>query len=186
MLAYSTIGQLSYVVHGGGSMLKPLSEVGAHRCTWWRTRSARSRCSSPPAPSTWRRRRPSCTEHAWDRPAHALDDGGVHPWCALSMIGMCRQPAGFVSKWYILGGAIEDDNYLALAALVGSTLLNAAYFLPFIFAAFLYDEDVKPKKDHGEAPWPMVAALTLTALLTFAFFLFHQPIADLESQILQK
>ena len=32
----------------------------------------------------------------------------------------------------------------------------------------------------------MVAALTLTALLTFAFFLFHQPIADLEAQILLK
>ena len=99
------------------------------------------------------------------------------------MIGV-PPTGGFISKWYILGGAIQDDNYLALATLVASTLLNAAYFLPFIFAAFLYKEDVKPAKEHGEAPWPMVVALTFTALLTFAFFIFHQPIADLESQIL--
>jgi multicomponent Na+:H+ antiporter subunit D len=104
---------------------------------------------------------------------------------ALSMIGI-PPTGGFISKWFILGGAIQDDNYLALATLVGSTLLNAAYFLPFIFAAFFYEENVKPKKDHGEAPWPMVVALTTTALLTFGFFLFHQPIADLEAQILLK
>ena len=39
------------------------------------------------------------------------------------------------------------------------------------------------KKDHGEAPFPAVLALTITAGLTIAFFLFHQPALRLASEI---
>jgi len=182
LLAYSTIGQLSYVVLAA-SVLKPLSEVGASmhmmahafgKITLFFAAGAIYVASKKTEIIDMRgigRRMP------WTMAAFAIG--------ALSMIGV-PPTGGFISKWYILGGAIQDDNYLALATLVASTLLNAAYFLPFIFAAFLYEEDVKPVKEHGEAPWPMVAALTFTALLTFAFFLFHQPIADLEAQILVK
>ena len=52
-----------------------------------------------------------------------------------------------------------------LAVLVIATALNAGYFLPIIFRAFFDKEDQPPKKDHGEAPWPMVAALATTAAL---------------------
>ncbi len=182
LLAYSTIGQLSYVVLAA-SILKPLSEVGASmhmmahafgKITLFFAAGAIYVAS----------KKTEITD--------MLGIGRRMPWTmaafsigALSMIGV-PPTGGFISKWYILGGAIQDDNYLALATLVASTLLNAAYFLPFIFAAFLYKEDVKPVNEHGEAPWPMVAALTFTALLTFAFFIFHQPIADLEAQILVK
>jgi multicomponent Na+:H+ antiporter subunit D len=182
LLAYSTIGQLSYIVLAA-SILKPLSEVGASmhmmahafgKITLFFAAGAIYVASKKTDITEMRgigRRMP------WTMAAFSVG--------ALSMIGM-PPTGGFISKWYILGGAIQDDNYLALATLVASTLLNAAYFLPFIFAAFLYEENVKPKKDHGEAPWPMVVALTTTALLTFCFFLFHQPIADLEAQILLK
>ena len=182
LLAYSTIGQLSYIVLAA-AVLKPLSEIGASmhmlahafgKITLFFAAGAIYVASKKTDITEMRgigRRMP------WTMAAFAVG--------AVSMIGM-PPTGGFISKWYILGGAIQDDNYLALATLVVSTLLNAAYFLPFIFAAFLYEEDVKPKKDHGEAPWPMVVALTFTALLTFGFFAFHQPIADLEAQILVK
>ncbi|MEE4237626.1 MAG: monovalent cation/H+ antiporter subunit D family protein [Anderseniella sp.] len=182
LLAYSTIGQLSYVVLAA-SILKPLSEVGASMHMMAHAFGKITLFFAAGAIYVASKKTDITEMHGigrrmpWTMAAFAVG--------AVSMIGM-PPTAGFISKWYILGGAIQDDNYLALATLVVSTLLNAAYFLPFVFAAFLYKENVPPKKEHGEAPWPMVAALTLTALLTFGFFLFHQPIADLEAQILLK
>jgi multicomponent Na+:H+ antiporter subunit D len=52
-----------------------------------------------------------------------------------------------------------------------------------IHRAFFRTETVTPKYDHGEAPWPMVAALVLTAALTVAFFVFNGPVVDLEKSI---
>ena len=182
LLAYSTIGQLSYIVLAA-SILKPLSEVGASMHMMAHAFGKITLFFAAGAIYVASKKTDITEMHGigrrmpWTMAAFAVG--------AVSMIGM-PPTAGFISKWYILGGAIQDDNYLALATLVASTLLNAAYFLPFVFAAFFYKENVPPKKEHGEAPWPMVAALTLTAVLTFSFFLFHQPIADLEAQILQK
>ena len=58
----------------------------------------------------------------------------------------------------------------AVGVIVLSTLLNAAYFLPIVYRAFL----LKPPHDHGhgagEAPWPIVVALTATACGTVLLF----------------
>jgi multicomponent Na+:H+ antiporter subunit D len=68
-------------------------------------------------------------------------------------------------------GAASAGHWPVLAVLSLSTLLNAAYFLPIVHAAFL-----RPPREgdapHGEAPLPMVAALTLTAAATLAFPFF--------------
>jgi len=100
---------------------------------------------------------------------------------ALSMIGV-PPTAGFVSKWFIIAGAFQLDNYFVLVVLVISTALNAAYFLPIIFNAFFKPEDVK-LKEHGEAPPSMVIALCFTASLTLLFFFFNGPVLDLETQL---
>lgn len=52
---------------------------------------------------------------------------------ALGMIGI-PPVAGFVSKWYLGLGALEADQAWILAILVTSSLLNAAYFLPAVYA----------------------------------------------------
>ena len=58
-----------------------------------------------------------------------------------------------------------------LAALFASTLLNAAYFLPIIHAAFFRKADAGDElHPHGEAPWPMVLALVTTAATVALFF----------------
>lgn len=179
MLAYSTISQLSYIIMAA-AVLKPLSEIGAavHMMS-----------------------------HAFGKITLFFAAGAIYvaskktelyqlhgigrrmPWTmaaftvgALSMIGV-PPTAGFVSKWYILGGALEGGSLLAVFTLIGSTVLNAAYFLPIIYRAWWREETVPPAKNHGEAPWPMVLALTTTALLTVAFFLYNQPVIDLESQL---
>ncbi len=49
-------------------------------------------------------------------------------------------------------------------------LLNAAYFLPVVYRAFFRPFPVA-SASHGEAPWVMVGALTVTAMLTVLMFL---------------
>jgi multicomponent Na+:H+ antiporter subunit D len=64
-------------------------------------------------------------------------------------------------------------------------VLNAAYFLPIIFAAWFGKETIEGGKEHGEAPFAAVLALTITAALTILFFLFNSPVIELEKQLLE-
>ena len=179
MLAYSTVAQLSYVVMAA-AILKPLAEVGASihmvahafgKITLFFAAGAiyvASKKTEIPQLAGIGRRMP------WTMAAFTIG--------ALSMIGV-PPTGGFVSKWYILAGAFQADNYVALATIVASTVLNAAYFLPIIFAVWFMRERESDAVAHGEAPLPAVIALTITAGLTLAFFLFNGPALELESQI---
>jgi len=181
MLAYSTISQLSYIVLAA-LVLTPLAEIGAAvhivahafgKITLFFAAGAiyvASKKTEITQLSGIGRRMP------WTMGAFAV--GG------LSMVGV-PPTAGFVSKWYMIAGAFENDNYFVLAVLVVATALNAAYFLPIIFRAFFETENVPPQQEHGEAPWPMVAALTTTAALVLLFFVFNGPVVDLEYGILE-
>ena len=181
LLAYSTIGQLSYIVLAA-MVLTPLAEIGAAlhmvahgvaKITLFFTAGAiyvaagKTRVSELDGIA---RRMP------WTLTAFAVG--------ALSMIGV-PPTAGFVSKWYIIAGAFQNDLYFVLVVLILSTGLSAAYFLPIIHRAFFRPETVVPKHDHGEAPWPMVAALVFTAALTLLFFFFNGPVVDLETSIVR-
>ena len=91
---------------------------------------------------------------------------------AISMIGL-PPTAGFLSKWYMLMGAFQEQQMFAVLVIVASTLLNAAYFVPIIYAAWFK----KPASDehgheHGEAPPAIVIALMITAALTLLLFFF--------------
>jgi multicomponent Na+:H+ antiporter subunit D len=178
LLAYSTIGQLSYVVMAA-AILKPLSEIGAAvhivahafgKITLFFAAGAiytASKKTELAQLAGIARRMP------WTMTAFTIG--------AISMIGV-PPTAGFVSKWYILAGAFQSDNYVAIFTVVLSTVLNAAYFLPIIFLAWFRPE-ATPAKEHGEAPLPMVIALCVTAALTLGLFFFNQPVIDLESQV---
>jgi multicomponent Na+:H+ antiporter subunit D len=91
---------------------------------------------------------------------------------AVSMIG-APPLAGFISKWYLLGGALQTQEWLAVGAIVISTLLNAAYFMPIVHAAFFKEEKAGTLHvEHGEAPLPIVLALGMTALFTLLIFFY--------------
>lgn len=181
LLAYSTVAQLSYVVMAA-AILKPLAEIGAAihmvahafgKITLFFAAGAIYTASKKTELHELRgigRRMP------WTMTAFSIG--------ALSMIGV-PPTGGFVSKWYILAGAFEADNYVALATIIASTALNAAYFLPIVYAAWFASEETPPVKDHGEAPFAAVLALTVTAGLTLAFFLFNAPALELEAQVVR-
>ncbi len=180
LLAYSTVAQLSYVVMAA-AILKPLAEIGAAihmvahafgKITLFFAAGAIYTASKKTELHQLRgigRRMP------WTMTAFTIG--------ALSMIGV-PPTAGFVSKWYILAGAFEADNYVALATIVASTALNAAYFLPIVFMAWFAREE-PGGKEHGEAPFPAVLALVITAALTLAFFFFNQTAIQLEAQVVR-
>ena len=87
---------------------------------------------------------------------------------ALSLVGI-PPAAGFLSKWFMFQGAAQGGHWLALAVLSASTVLNAAYFAPILYRAFL----VKGvDESHGEAPASMVGAMMLTAAATLALPFF--------------
>lgn len=178
LLAYSTIGQLSYIVMATMA-LAPFSEIGAAihiaahafgKITLFFTAGAIYVASKKTEIT-------QLNGIGWRMP-YTMAAFAVG---ALSMIGV-PPTAGFVSKWFIIAGAFQLDNYFVLVVLILSTALNAAYFLPIIFNAFFKPEDVK-LKDHGEAPVSMVLALCVTASLTLLFFFFNGPVLDLETQL---
>jgi multicomponent Na+:H+ antiporter subunit D len=104
----------------------------------------------------------------------------------LSMIGI-PPTAGFVSKWYILMGALSEMHVFALVVIVASTLLNAAYFLPIVYSAFMRAPDNPGAdghgSDHGEAPLPIVVALVTTAAGTVMLFFFSDIPLSLAQQM---
>ncbi len=180
LLAYSTIAQLSYVIMAA-AILKPLAEIGAAihmvahafgKITLFFAAGAIYVASKKTELSQLAgigRRMP------WTMTAFTIG--------ALSMIGV-PPTAGFVSKWFILAGAFEASNYVAIFTIVASTVLNAAYFLPIVFAVWFGQETTEQRRnDHGEAPFAAVLALTITAGLTIAFFMFNGALIALERQV---
>ncbi len=55
---------------------------------------------------------------------------------ALSMIGI-PPTAGFFSKWYLALGAVQAGDYVYIAVLVASSLLNAVYFFRMLEHIFM-------------------------------------------------
>lgn len=65
---------------------------------------------------------------------------------AISMVGL-PPLAGFFSKWYLALGTIDNENWLFLAVILISSLLNAVYFFRILEKVYM----MNPKKDQKEA-----------------------------------
>jgi multicomponent Na+:H+ antiporter subunit D len=61
----------------------------------------------------------------------------------IAVFGMIGLPpvAGFVSKWYLGLGAVEVGSYWVVLVLLGSSALNAAYFLPIVYRAWFCEPE---------------------------------------------
>jgi multicomponent Na+:H+ antiporter subunit D len=167
-LAYSTVSQVSYIVLGV-SVLGPIATVGGlvHLVHQGIMKITLFFCAG------------NLAETLEIHKVNELD--GVGRRMPLTMaaftvaaFGMIGTPplAGFISKWYLGRGAIEADQLWVIAVLAVSGLLNAAYFLPMVYAAWF-----KPPAGtwivhrHGKREtsawllWPTIATGALTALI---------------------
>jgi formate hydrogenlyase subunit 3/multisubunit Na+/H+ antiporter MnhD subunit len=103
---------------------------------------------------------------------------------AVGALGMCGFPptVGLISKWYLGLGTVENGNFVFLAVLMVSSLLDVVYFFPIVYAAFFGNSDSSTadlkRRRIKEAPWSMVIPLCMTALLS-VFLAFPNPITEM-------
>lgn len=80
---------------------------------------------------------------------------------ALSMIGI-PPTAGFFSKWYLALGAAGQHDWIYIAVLVISSLLNAVYFFGLIEKVFIQqDKHLKDRWSKGELELPVTIILPI-------------------------
>jgi multicomponent Na+:H+ antiporter subunit D len=91
---------------------------------------------------------------------------GAFALASLSMIGV-PPVAGFVTKWYLLNGALEINNIVIVSILMLSSFLNAGYFVPITITAFFQGKkEPWSPRDIKEAPLTMVVTLVITSLIS--------------------
>lgn len=140
-LAFSTVSQVSYIVLGT-AILGPLATTGGivHLVHQGLMKITLFFCAGNLAETL-----------EIHRVSQMNGVGRRMPWTmaaftvgAFGMIGV-PPTAGFISKWYLATGAAAAEQPWFILVLVISSLLNAAYFLPIVYAAWF-------KRPAG--PWP--------------------------------
>lgn len=174
-LAFSTIGQLGYVVLGatlateqgvGGSVL----HIAMHACgkiTLFFCAGAIFVASGKKYVSELRglgRKMPITM--------------GAFMIGSLSVIGL-PPLGGFISKWYLALGALDRGMTWVVVVLLVSSLLNVFYLLPVAVTAFFRDPEDDQDTGMKEAPMACVVPLAITAIGCFVLFFFVEPILQL-------
>ena len=168
-LAFSTIGQLSYIVLGV-FLLSPKGFTGGtvHIAMHAFGKITLFMCAGAIFVATGKKYISEMTGIGRRMP--------VTMFCfligSLSVIGI-PPTGGFFSKWYLLQGTLQSGQWAFLVVLLVSSLLNAAYFLPIVYNAFfcpaernLFGSEVK------EAPMACVVPITITAAVSMALFFY--------------
>lgn len=175
-LAWSTVSQLAYIVLGA-SLAGPIAAVGAlvHIVHQGLMKSTLFFCAG---------------NLAEVRGIHKVSEmqgaGRMMPWTmaafTLAALGMIGLPpiAGFVTKWYLAAGGIQAGANWILLVLVASSVLNAAYFLPILQAAWFKAPLERARQAPSAAPgqprraptWWLVAPPAVTAVLSLGAGLF--------------
>jgi multicomponent Na+:H+ antiporter subunit D len=171
LLAFSTVSQVSYIILGV-ALLGPIAATGAlvHLVHQGLMKVTLFYCAGNFAESLH---------------VHQLREmDGIGQRMPLTMaaftvgaLGMIGVPpiAGFISKWYLGLGALEVGQDWVLLVLVGSGLLNAAYFLPLIYRGwFGTAPDIWPGDTRlgggvpgwSETHWMLLAPMLFTATLS--------------------
>jgi len=104
---------------------------------------------------------------------------------ALSVIGL-PPTGGLISKLYLVTGALDAGQTALAVVFLVSTLLNAAYLLPIGYRAFFPKDPSKAAiefswKKTAEAPLACVAPLCVTALLSIVLFFKPELLLNLAS-----
>ena len=132
LLAFSTVGHLSYIVLGA-ALGTPAAVTGGamHLASHAFLKITLFFCAGAIA----------ATAHL-DRVSQFTGIGRRMPFTmgafAAASFMLAGLPPGvaFVSKWRLLGGAADAGSMLAMTALIASAVLNVAYFAPIVVRSF--------------------------------------------------
>lgn len=157
MLAYSSISQIGYIIMGlslanpfgfAGAMLHVLNHAIMKACLFMisgqmRLKEGHSDISR--FDDSYR------VKYPWTMASFSV--------AAISMIGL-PPLAGFFSKWYLALGTIDNSNWLFLAVILISSLLNAVYFFRVLEKVYMmnpYKGQKEPKEaEYNEAKGSML------------------------------
>ena len=178
-LAYSTVGQLSYIILGVGLA----SESGVAGATL------------------------HIPMHAVGKITLFLCAGAIYEACGAKYIsqmhGIGRKipltmgafflgsicviglppTGGFISKWHLLNGTLDSNHQWAFAIFIISSLLNAAYFLPIVYKAFFAPPSDEAKYNKATEPsMLMVVPILITATGCLLVFFFSNTLYEFAAQ----
>ena len=163
MLAYSSVGQMGYVVLGlsignaaalTGALLHIMGHAVAKASLFGAVASLpRDTVQADIAGFAGASRRAPLTMAAFTL-------------AALSLVGM-PPTAGFFSKWYLLRGAIEADAWLFAAVLLVSSLLSAVYFFRVIERIYFAPDPAAAEPDRSRRH-PEVSLRLLGPVITLS------------------
>lgn len=173
-LAFSTVSQVSYITLGV-ALIGPIAAVGAivHLVHQGLMKVTLFFCAG---------------NFAETLGIHKIQEmnglGQRMPWSmaafSIGALGMIGVPpvAGFISKWYLGLGALEVGQGWVIWILVGSALLNAAYFLPLLYRGWFGKPPVDGwhednfRNQRFETHWMLLMPALFTALLSLLVGIF--------------
>lgn len=161
-LAFSTVGQLSYVILGA-ALLAPLSILGAyyHIVAHAVMKITLFMCAGAII----------VTAHK----ENISDMHGIGKKMPITMacftiasLGIAGMPfiVGFISKWNIALGALQMGHWFYIVVLVASALLGLSYLMPVAYLAFFKSNAQGNFKTYGEASKWMLIPICVTAALS--------------------
>jgi multicomponent Na+:H+ antiporter subunit D len=181
-LAFSTIGQLSYIILGA-SLLSPKGQTGGlmHIAMHAFGKITLFMCAGAIFVATGKKYISEMVGIGKRMPVTMT----AFLIGSLSVIGL-PPTGGFISKWFLVLGTLEADQVVMLVVLLGSSLLNAAYFLPVVYRAFFCTPEESMFEDKvQEAPLWCVVPLVVTAIVSVGLFFFPQPFYNLARLAIQ-
>ncbi len=178
-LAYSTVAQLNYVVLGA-MVATPMAVIGAAMQIGMHAVAKITLFFGAGA-----------IQVAHDRKNINELDGlgrampitfGAFTIGTLSIIGLPIF-GGMWSKWYLMLGAMQIHQWVLVAALMASSLLNILYLLVIPIRGFFAPAAEGVPDHYAEAPWPMLIAMLITASGCLILFFWPDPLFRLASML---
>lgn len=103
---------------------------------------------------------------------------------SLCIIGI-PPTGGTWSKWYLISGTFQAEQWILTGVLLVSSLLSIAYLLPIPIRAFFpVGNKQKIRINFREAPMPSLLALTITATGCVLLFFYPQPLYELAAALI--
>lgn len=172
MLAYSSVSQIGYIIMGlslanplgfAGALLHVLNHAVMKACLFLVAGNLRVKEGHSDIrrfDDSYRKKYP------WTMASFSV--------AAISMVGL-PPLAGFFSKWYLALGTIDNENWLFLAVILTSSLLNAVYFFRIFEKVYMMNPDAEQKEAteaaSNEVPASMLGptAVLAVALIVIGF-----------------
>jgi len=170
MLAYSSVSQIGYIIMGlslanpfgfAGALLHVLNHAVMKACLFMITGNLRYKEGHSNISlfnDSYRKKYP------WTMASFSV--------AAISMVGL-PPLAGFFSKWYLALGTIDNSNWLFLAVIIVSSLLNAVYFFRILEKVYMKNPDAdaqaEPAKEieYDDVPASMMSPMAVLAIGLF-------------------